>query len=614
MSAIQPSLEVWEHGVLPLPASSVNEAALLALLDVPRGLSADLTISMEQWLALATEGLGLTNAAASACMRLCHVLSPGSADPQPMPRDHALRVPLGSLLLLLWVQASQRELQHGSAALGGKAQAASGDIWPSLSLPPAAMASAGVGAGAPCARTLAVQARLGQHPATQLPTASQRRRMLQASLPTLLRLVGAGAERLYSNELDRLGLLLCPDSIGAARLAARGLSPHSLSAALGLWDAQPAAALPITTLLPSLRAALVEVIAPPPRNGNAPVAAASNPLASPPGTPATSPPSPAATGGGVGWKLAVVTSGEERDPPSSGTLQHEFPSGTAGAPTLRLVGSRRRTVVLREAQLRGGSLQLIDCHACFVYVLAPVRSAELLGCCGCTVVLGAVERVVSVQHCERLKLHGACRALRLHNCIDAALALCVATPPLLWGENHRLTLAPFHTTYAGLASHLAAARLSPRLESNYWERPVLMGAHLGAPPSSSSPRKGDAPPPLGATNQGDEGVSLLPPHKLLPFHVPVDVPAAAAQGHGTVPVCELPTEYAAALQRAAQRLDDFRAEVESLECSDELKLELQRTLQAHFKEWLQRSGNLRQVHDLMALGARAGGGGSGGSN
>ena len=96
--------------------------------------------------------------------------------------------------------------------------------------------------------------------------------------------------------------------------------------------------------------------------------------------------------------------------------------------------------------------------------------------------------------------------------------------------------------------------------------------------------------------------------------MPVDVPVAAAQGHGTAPVCELPTEYAAALQRAAQRLDDFRAEVESLECSDELKLELQRTLQAHFKEWLQRSGNLRQVHDLMALGARAGGGGGAGTN
>jgi hypothetical protein len=39
--------------------------------------------------------------------------------------------------------------------------------------------------------------------------------------------------------------------------------------------------------------------------------------------------------------------------------------------------------------------------------------------------------------------------------------------------------------------------------------------------------------------------------------------------------------------------------------SSELKLELQRSLQANFKEWLQRSGHLRQLHDLMALAAQS---------
>ena len=95
---------------------------------------------------------------------------------------------------------------------------------------------------------------------------------------------------------------------------------------------------------------------------------------------------------------------------------------------------------------------------------------------------------------------------------------------------------------------------------------------------------------------------LLPPDKLVPFHVPVELPAAAAKGGGPTLVYELPVEYGAAQQRAARRLDDFNAEVASLECTVELKLELQRTMQAHFREWLQRSGNLRQVHDLMALG------------
>lgn len=66
-------------------------------------------------------------------------------------------------------------------------------------------------------------------------------------------------------------------------------------------------------------------------------------------------------------------------------------------------------------------------------------------------------------------------------------------------------------------------------------------------------------------------------------------------------MCELPTEYAVALRRSSRRLDDFRAEVAALDASAQLKQELQRTLQDNFKEWLQRSGSLRQLHDLVAI-------------
>ena len=370
-----------------------------------------------------------------------------------------------------------------------------------------------------------------------------------------------------------------PDAVGAARLASRGLSPLSLSAALGLWHTQPAAALPVAALLPALRAALVEVHTPAHRHAAVPGGAAAVPA-----VPAASARGGGATGmGRPPPPLAVLTSGEG-SPGSSGAMLHD---AAPGAPSsVRLVGARRRTIVLREAQLRGGSLQIVDCHACYIYVLAPVpnppshhpppprpaprppaphpaprllgapslwlhllsphllwlyspcqlRCVELLGCCGCTVLLGAVEAVVSLLHCERLRLHCATRALRLHNCLDTSLALCIATPPLLWGDNHRLTLAPLHSAYAGLAAHLATAGLSPHLEHNYWSRPLHLSHELSAA-SPADATSGDAPPPHALAppphaplpGAADERVVLLPPHKLTPFHVPVDVPAGAAQ-------------------------------------------------------------------------------------
>jgi len=80
----------------------------------------------------------------------------------------------------------------------------------------------------------------------------------------------------------------------------------------------------------------------------------------------------------------------------------------------------------------------------------------------------------------------------------------------------------------------------------------------------------------------------------------MDIPVAAARGEGTPPVCELPTDYAAALISHVHRLVRFRDEVASLRCTEAVRSEVQATLHAGFKDWLQRTGNLRQVTDLMA--------------
>ena len=219
----------------------------------------------------------------------------------------------------------------------------------------------------------------------------------QGSLPALLQLAGAGAERLYATELDRLSLLLRPDRTAATRLASRGQRPESIAGALGVWTNNLKAALPTATLLHALRAALVEVAQQQPpliktlmasaaqAPSAAPALSARSPLGMPPATPAT----PSTPSGTPRPPAVLLTPDEERDVSTVGTLS-TIPEGetvaTGGA--VRLQGAKRRTLVLRKAELGGGSLQLIDCHSCYVYALASVRTAELLGCSGCTVVVG----------------------------------------------------------------------------------------------------------------------------------------------------------------------------------------------------------------------------------
>ena len=176
--ALEPSPAIWVHGLLPLPGTHISEKTLLYIVEkAPRVASTDRTVGLDQWVTLSGESLGLTRPQAVACMRLCFVLWQSGGSVLPMPTDEALRVPLGSLLLLLWVQWAHHELGEGSATNTHRAQAASGEVWPSLLHPPAAAASAVLlDSGSPqSARSLAVQARL--HNVQQI--GRRRRKLLQ---------------------------------------------------------------------------------------------------------------------------------------------------------------------------------------------------------------------------------------------------------------------------------------------------------------------------------------------------------------------------------------------------------------------------------------------------
>ena len=50
----------------------------------------------------------------------------------------------------------------------------------------------------------------------------------------------------------------------------------------------------------------------------------------------------------------------------------------------------------------------------------------------------------------------------------------------------------------------------------------------------------------------------------------------------------------------ALTLARFGEEIARLRCTDAVRCEVQATLHTGFKEWLQRTGNIRQVTDLMA--------------
>ncbi|PRW18405.1 TBCC domain-containing 1 isoform A [Chlorella sorokiniana] len=163
---------------------------------------------------------------------------------------------------------------------------------------------------------------------------------------------------------------------------------------------------------------------------------------------------------------------------------------------------------------------------------------------------------------------------------------------------------------------------------------------LGSPlsPRTAGAQPGSPRSPMAGGQLGEEGltaspvlgapaaVTLLPPGKLQPFVVPfrggsgpmcggpapinLGIRASSdslsnfmavgegASGNFPTSPFSLPPAYVAAWQQKMQGAAQVRAAVKAAELEEGKKKELMAAIQAHFKEWLQATGAMRQVYDL----------------
>ena len=81
--------------------------------------------------------------------------------------------------------------------------------------------------------------------------------------------------------------------------------------------------------------------------------------------------------------------------------------------------------------------------------------------------------------------------------------------------------------------------------------------------------------------------------------MPVDLPSSGASEAGIGAVAELPVEYATALGDHVGRLREFAEALDALGCSEQMRADVGAALAARFKAWLVRTGNMRQLNELL---------------
>ncbi|KAG8094816.1 hypothetical protein GUJ93_ZPchr0012g21077 [Zizania palustris] len=152
-------------------------------------------------------------------------------------------------------------------------------------------------------------------------------------------------------------------------------------------------------------------------------------------------------------------------------IQSSSPTGTAVPNnqghyrnTTFVEGFSKTSVVKQASDIKGHSIKVLNCHDSVIYILAPVKYATVYGCSDTTIVLGAVGKVVKVEHCERVQIIVAAKRICVANCRECIFYLGVNHQPLIVGDNHKLQVAPFNTYYPQLGEHLVQVGVDPNIQ------------------------------------------------------------------------------------------------------------------------------------------------------
>jgi len=192
--------------------------------------------------------------------------------------------------------------------------------------------------------------------------------------------------------------------------------------------------------------------------------------------------------------------------------------------------------------------------------------------------------------------------------------------PLLSGYNRANHLAPFHTTYPGMLRHLQQARLLVPAAAgqcvapgpNRWNELTMLEGGAGKHAGTSAAGGGGG----GGGGGGEKAHNIEAATPLAPAHFRAMVIPVTTTPEGAPPTpgggaaadvypFVLPAEYAAALAEKEATVSRLQAVLKSKMTEKKLdaggRASLERAVEAHFKEWLVSSGNVRQVLDLATL-------------
>lgn len=282
-------------------------------------------------------------------------------------------------------------------------------------------------------------------------------------------------------------------------------------------------------------------------------------------------------------------------------------------------GVHKVTVIRGEEEIGPAeSVRIVDCHDSVIYILAPLKWAQVVSCTNSIVVLGAVGQSLRIEYSERLQVVAVTSHTVINTCHDCIVYTASNRPPLIVGDNRFVQLAPYNSGYDNLERHMELAGISASV--NRWDSAVTLMPER--PVFKHHPQQN-----LHVQNQLDhsKSVTLLPPEKIMPFVIPFKGGQGPLCGGAAAPLTRgasgdtltglltqefvdfcpcpfpLPQVYVDAWKSRMAGIATVKEAYKTAKLSPEQKQAFTSSVQSFFKEWLHHGGGMREVYDLAKV-------------
>lgn len=273
--------------------------------------------------------------------------------------------------------------------------------------------------------------------------------------------------------------------------------------------------------------------------------------------------------------------------------QHHAIDGDVKSATIS--GMHKTTYFQRESDCGCHDLDYLSilfCTDCTIYVTQNIRCVFITGCHECTIVMGAVSCLCTVQNCEKMSLHVAAHCFKVENCIDSSAYLYCHLPPILTGDTRGIMLAPFNAMHSEMNEKLA--RCGMQLEREHvdeWAHPI--SCTLGSHDETIGSRSGSLEETQSSTYH------FVNPAAFHPVLMPEADHDSRMQARNTTLV--LPQVYSEAFAARGEEMRSLHHELASMPAGPQRE-SAQMAICGHFRAWLQSTGRSRQLADLARMG------------